>query len=125
LELGWELVKVGVGQTPSGDLGSHTTWVFLGGNWDDSKIWVGNIDFRSEGDDGVIVIHTVGVPVWMAGEHTVNLVFWLVSHDGSHNNLSSGGLFAVAGRHDESSGDEGSTAEVGARVLEGHLPWGN
>jgi hypothetical protein len=42
-------------------LGSHTTWVFFGGDWDDSKICIIDVNFRSEGKDGVIVIVLAGV----------------------------------------------------------------
>jgi len=61
----------------------------------------------------------------MAGEGTSDKDLWIGVVGGSHSNISSECLFAVAGRHDESSGDDGSTAEVGARFLEGYLPWSN
>merc|ERR1712136_669565 len=42
-KLGWESFDVWVGHSPSGDDSIHTTWVFFGGNWDDSDIWVSDI----------------------------------------------------------------------------------
>ena len=52
----------------------------------DTYIWVSDIGVRGKGENGVIVIHHVRVPVWMALECTSDGVLWLISHDGSHNN---------------------------------------
>jgi len=48
----------------------------------------------------------------MTGEGSFDVELWLCVVDGSHNNINSAALAAVAGRHDESSGDDGSSAEM-------------
>ena len=53
-------------------------------------IWVVKIDLRGQGEDGVIVVHSVGVPLWMALEATVDADLWLVGVDGSHDDGGSG-----------------------------------
>jgi len=115
LELGWDLVDVTVGLSPSGDLSNGTSWVFLVGNSDGGDINIVQVNVGSKSDDGVIVVSSwESAVLWMAGEGTSDKDLWVGVVNGSHSNISSEVLFAVAGRHDESSSDEGSSAEVGS-----------
>ena len=43
MELGWDLVDVTVGLSPSGDLGNGASWVFFVGNGDGGDLKVSNL----------------------------------------------------------------------------------
>jgi len=51
LELGWDLVDVTVGLSPSGDLSNGTSWVFFVGNGDGGDINIVQVNVGSKSND--------------------------------------------------------------------------